>query len=205
MPQGTPTTQNSMEFFSQNHQGLGTRDSGRHNYGTSFLSQIVARRSRVLHLTDLTKKFPIRDRFLFLGTIERSHNQTPCTFSNPPGVLKVESQTHTAIFDSAVVEPKYRTSEPETRRQPRYHVVLWDDEEHTYTYVIDMLKHLFAIPKENGFKVAEQVDHHGRASCLTTTLEHAELKRDQIRAFGNDPRNPQSRGSMAASIEVADE
>ena len=59
MPQGTPTTQNSLEFFSQNHLGLGTRDSGRHNYGTSFLSQIAARRSLVLHLTDLTKTFPI--------------------------------------------------------------------------------------------------------------------------------------------------
>jgi ATP-dependent Clp protease adaptor protein ClpS len=36
---------------------------------------------------------------------------------------------------------------------------------------------------------------------LTTTREHAELKRDQIRGFGPDRIIARSRGSMAASIE----
>ena len=70
---------------------------------------------------------------------------------------------------------------------------------------IDMLKSLFAIPKERGFKIAETVDHEGRAICLTTTLEHAELKRDQIKAFGSDPRNLRCANSMFATIEPAEE
>ena len=50
-----------------------------------------------------------------------------------------------------------------------------------------MLKDLFGHPIEKGFKLAEEVDRTGRAIVLTTTLEHAELKRDQIHAYGPDP------------------
>jgi ATP-dependent Clp protease adaptor protein ClpS len=45
------------------------------------------------------------------------------------------------------------------------------------------------------------VDEDGKAACLTTTLEHAELKRDQIHAFGNDPVVSECQGSMSATIE----
>ena len=106
---------------------------------------------------------------------------------------------------TTTVAPIEKASDPQTRKQPRYHVILWNDDDHTYRYVIDMLKSLFAIPKERGFKIAETVDHEGRAICLTTTLEHAELKRDQIKAFGSDPRNLRCANSMLATIEPADE
>jgi ATP-dependent Clp protease adaptor protein ClpS len=48
------------------------------------------------------------------------------------------------------------------------------------------------------------VDTRGRAIVLTTTLEHAELKRDQIHAYGPDPRIPRCKGSMTAEIEPAE-
>ena len=87
------------------------------------------------------------------------------------------------------------------KRQPRYNVILWDDPEHTYDYVIRMMQELFAHSYLKGLEIAEEVDITGRAICLTTTMEHAELKRDQIRAFGKDPQSSKSRGSMRASIE----
>jgi ATP-dependent Clp protease adaptor protein ClpS len=85
--------------------------------------------------------------------------------------------------------------------QPRYNVILWNDEDHTFEYVIDMLQELFAFPPEKGFTIAIKVDEDGKAVCLTTTLEHAELKRDQIHAFGNDHYVSQCQGSMSATIE----
>jgi ATP-dependent Clp protease adaptor protein ClpS len=88
------------------------------------------------------------------------------------------------------------------KQQPRYHVVLWDDDDHSYEYVIDMMKELFGHPSEQGFTIAEQVDASGRAVCLTTTLEHAELKRDQIHAFGKDGMIQSCLGSMWSSIEA---
>jgi ATP-dependent Clp protease adaptor protein ClpS len=87
------------------------------------------------------------------------------------------------------------------RRQPRYHVVLWDDDDHSYEYVITMMMELFGHSPEEGLKIAESVDRVGRAVCMTTTLERAELKRDQIHAYGRDRLIPRCSGSMTASIE----
>jgi ATP-dependent Clp protease adaptor protein ClpS len=98
--------------------------------------------------------------------------------------------------------PKPRAKEKEKpRRQPRYHVILWNDDDHTYEYVIRMMKELFGHTTEKGFKIAQEVDSVGRAVCLTTTKEHAELKRDQIQAYGKDPLIARCQGSMSASIE----
>ncbi len=87
------------------------------------------------------------------------------------------------------------------KRQPRYHVLLWNDESHTFDYVIAMLKQLFGHPFETGLLMADSVDRHGRAIVLTTTLEHAELKRDQIHAYGKDSFIKDCQGSMSSSIE----
>jgi ATP-dependent Clp protease adaptor protein ClpS len=82
-------------------------------------------------------------------------------------------------------------------------VILWDDQYHTYQYVIRMMKELFRMSEEKGMQIAQQVDLNGRAICLTTTKEHAELKRDQIHAYGSDALSSsgRSKGSMWASIE----
>ena len=87
------------------------------------------------------------------------------------------------------------------KRQPRYHVVLWNDDDHTYQYVIAMLQKLFGHPPEKGYQLAKEVDSQGRVIVLTTTREHAELKRDQIHAFGADRLLARSKGAMSASIE----
>lgn len=97
-----------------------------------------------------------------------------------------------------VIEPDHDTSR---KRQPRYHVLLWNDDDHTYGYVINMLKELFGHPKETGYKMAKEVDKRGRAIVLTTTREHAELKRDQIHAYGPDADVDNCKGSMSATIE----
>jgi ATP-dependent Clp protease adaptor protein ClpS len=90
---------------------------------------------------------------------------------------------------------------PKPKRQPRYHVLLWNDDSHTFEYVIAMLKQLFGHAVERGSQLAEAVDKQGRAILLTTTMEHAELKRDQIHAYGKDSFITDCRGSMSASIE----
>ena len=101
--------------------------------------------------------------------------------------------------------PKLRPAEEvEVRRQPPYHVILLNDDDHTYEYVIVMLQQLFGHPPEKGFQLAREVDTAGRAVVLTTTKEHAELKRDQIHAFGPDPYSTRNcQGSMSAVIEPA--
>lgn len=89
------------------------------------------------------------------------------------------------------------------KQQPPYNVVLLDDDEHTYTYVIDMLRKLFGYTSERSYQLASEVDSTGRVVVDTTTLERAELKRDQIHAFGRDWRMVQCVGSMSSLIEPA--
>ena len=91
-----------------------------------------------------------------------------------------------------------------TEYAPLYHVILHDDNTHSFEYVIRMLGQLFGMSIEKAFKHAEEVHTTGVTILDTTTLERAELKRDQIKAFGPDPHLAESKGSMYASIEPAD-
>ena len=90
------------------------------------------------------------------------------------------------------------------KKQPPYHVILLDDDDHTYEYVIDMLRKLFGYTPEQAFQLACGVDCNGRVIVDTTTLERAELKRDQIHAFGRDWRIERCAGSMSADLEPAE-
>lgn len=88
-------------------------------------------------------------------------------------------------------------------RAPLFHVVLLDDNEHTYDYVIDMLQRLFLVSAQQAFRHAEEVDSTGRTIVLTCELPAAEFGRDQIQSFGPDWRMPESKGSMSAIVEPA--
>jgi len=103
---------------------------------------------------------------------------------------------------STTTRPKEKEKQ-KTQRLPPYNVVLLDDDDHSFEYVILMLKTLFGHPPEKGYKMAVEVDATGRVVVATTNLEQAELKRDQIQAFGPDPFIPRCKGSMSATIEPA--
>jgi ATP-dependent Clp protease adaptor protein ClpS len=103
-------------------------------------------------------------------------------------------------LEQIVAQPR-TLDRQKTKRQPPYHVILWNDEEHTYEYVIKMLMELFGYPPEKGFLLAKEVDTQGRVIVLTTTREHAELKRDQIHAYGKDTLIAGCKGSMGVTIE----
>jgi ATP-dependent Clp protease adaptor protein ClpS len=111
-------------------------------------------------------------------------------------------------YAAATVEPLEQSAEKtasrdgvERKRQPPYNVILWNDDDHSYEYVIAMLMELFGYTVEKGFLMAKEVDTTGRVIVLTTTKEHAELKRDQIHAYGKDAYISACKGSMKATIE----
>ena len=86
---------------------------------------------------------------------------------------------------------------------PPYRVVLLDDNDHTYDYVIEMLQKQFVFSQEQALRHAVEVDTTGRTVLLTGALPEAEFGRDQVHAFGPDRRLPRSKGSMSAVIEPA--
>lgn len=84
---------------------------------------------------------------------------------------------------------------------PPYNVVLLNDDDHTYDYVIEMLGAIFGYGRERAFLMAKEVDTSGRVIVWTGPLEQAEFKRDQIHAYGKDGRIPRCQGSMSAIVE----
>ena len=103
---------------------------------------------------------------------------------------------------SAAVLPEVE-DETSDQLQPLYHVILLNDDDHTYDYVIEMLVKIFGMTESKALSHAVEVDTVGTTILLTCELEKAELKRDQIHAYGKDWRLPRSLGSMAAVVEPA--
>ena len=100
------------------------------------------------------------------------------------------------------IAPEFETT-GQDQITPLFHVVLLDDDEHTYDYVIEMLGAIFSHPAPVAFNHAVEVDTTGRTIVMTCEREQAEFGRDQIHAYGADPRMPNSKGSMSAVIEPA--
>jgi len=90
-----------------------------------------------------------------------------------------------------------------TQLIPPYNLILLDDDDHSYEYVIEMLRAVFGMSKERAYLHACEVDSTARTILITTSREHAELKQEQVHAYGPDPRIPRCAGSMTAIVEPA--
>ena len=93
----------------------------------------------------------------------------------------------TAIVDEPATTQK-QSAEEKTRpkKQPPYAVIVHNDEEHTFAYVIEVLQRVCGHNLEKATELTARVHFAGRAAVWTGTKEVAELKRDQIRGFGTD-------------------
>jgi ATP-dependent Clp protease adaptor protein ClpS len=104
------------------------------------------------------------------------------------------------------------TTNPETRvrvertpdLEPRFHLVLLDDNDHTYEYVIEMLGRVLGYSVEKSFVLARVVDTQGRAIVETGSHERVTEHQRAIHAYGADPRIPRCKGSMSAIVERAE-
>lgn len=119
---------------------------------------------------------------------------------NPSGKLWQGNMADTSVVTLPEIE---EFTEVVRKRQPLYHVILLDDNDHTYAYVIEMLRKLFGYTEEKAYQLACEVDVSGKVILLTTTREHAELKQEQIHSYGADPHIERCKGSMYALIEPA--
>jgi ATP-dependent Clp protease adaptor protein ClpS len=112
------------------------------------------------------------------------------------------------VMSSAVVLPEVeeeigasKKTRDDTDRL--YHVILLNDDDHTYDYVVEMLVEIFGFEESKAYEHTVEVDTKGHSRLGAYPLPEAEKKRDQIHAYGADFRLPRSAGSMAALIEPA--
>ncbi|MDO4583279.1 MAG: ATP-dependent Clp protease adaptor ClpS [Planctomycetia bacterium] len=107
-----------------------------------------------------------------------------------------------------ITRPTEETStqtQDEKKNAPMYRVILWNDDHHTFKYVIHMMQKIFSYSKIKGEAIAHQVHNHGKVTVAVLPLEIAEFKRNQIRNFGPDILVDDCISSMFATIEKVEE
>ena len=102
----------------------------------------------------------------------------------------------------AVVHPKLEKG-TQYKNASLFHVILLNDNDHSYDYVIEMLQKLFYFSKQQAYNHTVEVDFKGKTILITCTQKEAEFCRDQIRSYGPDPRIAHCQSSMSAVIEPA--
>jgi len=81
------------------------------------------------------------------------------------------------------------------------HLVLINDPDHTYQYVIQMLEDVFGYSPAQGAQLARKVDSEGQVVLATTSRQRAETLANRIHAYGPDPLLRRSQSSMRAFLE----
>lgn len=107
---------------------------------------------------------------------------------------------------AAAAEPKVRPQAPrpapvtipQPELEPPYHVILHNDEDHTFQYVIGMMATIFGYDIQRGFMIACEVDEKKRAIVVTCHKELAELRVEQIHEYRaeDEPNTPPMKASM---------
>lgn len=116
----------------------------------------------------------------------------------------IEAAPQSGISEK-IKEKTREKSRPKPRRAPRYRVILWNDDDHSFQYVIAMMKKIFGYDKSRGMIIACGVHACGKTPVAVLPLEVAELRRDQIRQFGPDPLIEGCVTSMFATLEPVDD
>ncbi len=93
--------------------------------------------------------------------------------------------------------------ENDAKYLPPYNVVILNDEEHTFDYVIELLTKLFRHPLAVAKDLTWAIHNKGLAVVYTTHKEKAELKCEQVLSYGPDPRMEISKGPLRCYIEPA--
>jgi len=77
-------------------------------------------------------------------------------------------------------------TDPKTRHQPRYAVVVLNDDVHTFEYVLSGLMKIFKYALVEGTRLTLKIHYEGRAAVWIGSLEAAELKKEQLESLGPD-------------------
>lgn len=80
-------------------------------------------------------------------------------------------------------------------------VVLFDDEDHSYDYVVEMLTHCCEMSRDAAFRCAFEVDMTGRTIVFYGDFDACKTVCDKILSYGPDHRLPHSMSSMDAEVQ----
>lgn len=100
-------------------------------------------------------------------------------------------------------EQSVAVEQTKTKIARGFKVVLFNDDDHTYDYVVSMLMSVCAMTKEQAFRCAVEVDMVGRTIVFFGNQEKCETISQKIKGHGADHRILKSLGSMRSEVEPA--
>jgi ATP-dependent Clp protease adaptor protein ClpS len=102
------------------------------------------------------------------------------------------------VHEKTTLEP---CSDTLTQTQHSCKVVLFNDETHTYDYVVEMLTHACKLSRDAAFRCAVEVDITGRTIVYFGTHDECLLVQNKIVTYGPDHRLTHSFCSMNAEVQ----
>ena len=106
--------------------------------------------------------------------------------------------------ESGVTTKPREQEETRTRRFPPYHVILENDDHHSFDFVINVLRKALGVSEEQAYAFTEEAHRKGRAVVWTGPKEVAELKAEQIQSFHEVRADGQKLGPLGITIEPAE-
>ena len=103
---------------------------------------------------------------------------------------------------TVTTRPK-RREQSQTRRLPPYHVILENDDYHSFEFVMEVLQKTFGYNQEKAFQLTNDAHTQGRAVVWTGAKEVAELKLEQLQSFHENRADGRKFGPLGCTIEPA--
>jgi ATP-dependent Clp protease adaptor protein ClpS len=127
-------------------------------------------------------------------------------YSRLSGLHNLIGWGYTLVSDGPVVSPTRPAALPQdrVRRLPPYHVIILNDDDHSFEFVIHVLRQVLKCTVERAFSLTKEAHEKGRAVVWTGSREVAELKAEQIQTFHEvRERDGKKLGPIGCVIEPA--
>ncbi len=121
-------------------------------------------------------------RQLVLEWFDRYLVSTRIRFYASQGRHKASVMTTFSSTAGTTTEPREKTR-PDVRLLPPYHVILENDDFHSFEFVIGVLIKAIGCPAERAMQLAWKAHSEGRSVVWTGPKETAEFKAEQIQTF----------------------
>lgn len=109
-----------------------------------------------------------------------------------------------ALPETIVTTKPKAKDESQTRQIPPYHVILENDDHHSFEFVMDVLQKAMGFNEQRAFLLTHEAHSKGRAVVWTGTKEVAELKVEKITSFHEIRADGRKLGPLGVSIEPAE-
>ena len=107
------------------------------------------------------------------------------------------------MSDTHVTTKPAEKEETDVRRFPPYHVILENDDHHSFEFVVEVLRKALGCNEQKAHQFTDHAHRTGRAIIWTGTREVAELKKEQIETFHEVRMDGRKLGPLGVTLEPA--